>query len=82
MSRNQDDIYLACVYMNPHKNNKDDAKKFEVLQDEVIQFQQKGRIIFTGDLNARTGKKEDYIPADKHKFLDEDEDEELYISKT
>ena len=55
LSRNQDDIYLACVYMNPHKNNKDDAKKFEVLQDEVMQFQQKGRIIFTGDLNARTG---------------------------
>ena len=62
--------------MNPHKNNKDDAKKFEVLQDEVMHFQQKGQIIFTGDLNARTWKKEDYILADKHNFLDEDEDEE------
>ena len=55
--RNQDDIYLACVYMNPHKNNKDDAKKFEVLQDEIMQFQQKSPIIFQGDLNKRTGKR-------------------------
>ena len=80
VSRNQDDIFLACVYMNPHKSNKDDTKKFQVLQDEVMHFQKKGRIIFTGDINARTGKNNDYILLDKHNFLSEEgEDESALI---
>ena len=74
--RGQDDVFLSCLYMNPHKNNADDSKKFQVLQDEVMQFQQKGLIIFTGDLNARTGKTIDYILPDRHNFLDEDEESE------
>ena len=72
--RGQDDLFLACVYMNPHKSNADDTKKFQVLQDEVMKFQAKGRIILTGDLNARIGKTPDYILPDRHNFLDEDEE--------
>ena len=60
----------------PHKNNADDSKKFQVLQDEVMQFEKKGLIILTGDLNARTGKTIDYILPDRHNFLDEDEESE------
>ena len=60
--------------MSPHKNNADDTKKFQVLQDEVMKFQTKGRIILTGDLNARTGKTHDYILPDRHNFLEENEE--------
>ena len=58
--------------MNPHKSNGDDTKKFRVLQDEVMHFQKKGCVIITGDINARTGKSNDYIIPDKHNLLSEE----------
>ena len=62
--QSKDDIFLAFVYMNPHKTIDDDAYKIQVLQDQVLRFQKNGRVIFAGDLNARTKNEIDYILPD------------------
>ncbi len=76
VSQGQDDTFLSFVYMNPHKSNADDTKKFRVLQDEVMHFQKKGHVILTGDINARTGKRNDYILPDKHNLISEEGEED------
>ena len=38
---------------------------FQTLRDEILHFQEKGKIILQGDLNAHTGSKEDMIQPNK-----------------
>ncbi len=61
----KDDIFLATVYMNPYKSNKDDAQKIHDLQEEILYFQKKGQVVLQGDINARTGNERDFIIPDK-----------------
>ena len=60
-----DDIYLGTIYYSPTGNKENVSNKFMKLSDEILHFQQKGKIILQGDLNAHTGEKADIIQPDK-----------------
>ena len=59
------DIYLGTIYFSPIGNKENISQKFQTLSDEILQFQEKGKIILQGDLNAHTGIKEDTIQSNK-----------------
>lgn len=74
-----EDIYLGTFYLSPYntqKKSNDDSNKnktrtdiFELLNGEIKRFKDKGTILIKGDLNARTGRNDDFIRHDK---FDED----------
>ena len=62
------DLFIGSYYISPsNKNDKFDA--FTLLNEEIKRFNDKGDILIQGDLNGRTGQKEDFIQPDE--FLDE-----------
>ena len=56
---------MGTIYLRPTGNKENISKKFQTLSDEILQFQEKGKIILQGDLNAHTGIKEDMIQPNK-----------------
>ena len=60
----KEDIFLATVYINPHKSNNADALRIHNLYEEILDFKRKGHIIIQGDLNARTNTERDFILPD------------------
>ena len=46
------DIYLGTIYLSPTGNKENIFKKIQTLRNEILQFQEKGKIIIQGDLNA------------------------------
>jgi exonuclease III len=77
-----EDIYIAGVYMwsdvSPISNIIDDDL-FERLQNDIFLFESKGTVLVTGDCNARTACKSDYILYDR--FVPEI-DEDNYCKDT
>ena len=64
------DIYVAGVYIwveNSPAYNIVDVDFFSILQNDVNDFQSKGRVLLCGDLNARVGNgsRSDYIQCDR-----------------
>ena len=60
-----EEVYLGTIYLSPTGNKENTVKKFQSLGEEITLFQRKGKMILQGDLNARTGNKEDIIQLDK-----------------
>ena len=60
------DVYVGTVYLPPHKNNQDSSKKILDLFEEIMHFQEKGKVVVQGDFNARTNVIDDNVTADKY----------------
>ena len=87
-SPNSSDLYFGTFYVSPdnaqNKTKKRGSKNkmktdlFELLNEEINKFRNKGTILIKGDLNARTGRTEDFIRHDKFdKDLDIENDYNL-----
>jgi hypothetical protein len=62
--------YFAFCYLPPEKSvfydrGSDEIDLFQNLEDSIGDFKSNGRVIVTGDLNARTGTRADYIEHDE-----------------
>ena len=66
---NEDDIYVAGAYIwveNSPAYNVVNCDFFELLQTDITQFQDIGKVVICGDLNARVGQtRSDYIVYDR-----------------
>jgi hypothetical protein len=54
------DVYLCCLYLSPAANVID-ANLFDVIEQDVFNFEQSGRVYVAGDLTCRIGNEPDYI---------------------
>ena len=52
--RGKEALYLCCVYM-PTEGSAADVR----LKEDVLEYQQKGRVVILGDFNARVGESTD-----------------------
>ena len=59
------DTYLGTVYISPTGNKDTITNNFGKLGEEIGHFQNKGKVILQGDLNAHTNNKSDTIIPDK-----------------
>ena len=57
------DIFLGSFYISP-ESKKNKLNLFEILNDDIERFKEKGDIFLQGDFNARTGQKNDFIESD------------------
>ena len=58
------DIYLGLTYIVPENSPIHalyDVDLFQTLEEDVFFFSEKGDVFLTGDLNARSGNKRDFI---------------------
>ena len=53
-------IYIQLQYSTFWNNHTFDP--FEMLEQDILQFQNKGEVLLLGDFNARTGDKPDFVP--------------------
>lgn len=59
------DLYICACYLPPENSSywkHHDFDPFSSLEQDICDFRNNGTIIITGDLNARTGIKPDYLP--------------------
>ena len=64
----ENDIYLCASYIwgdNSPAHNIVDSDLFDILENDILQFQSKGAVFVLGDMNGRVGLKCDYIIYDK-----------------
>lgn len=65
------DLYLAIVYLSPEHSSltvRENPDFFDKLESDLAFFSQKGKVLLTGDFNARTGEELDYIANDNDNF--------------
>ena len=70
------DIFLCACYIPPegsniYKQNQAKVNPFNIIEDEIMKYKQKGNVLLMGDLNARSGVLDD--------FVDKDNDDRLEI---
>ena len=70
------DIFLCACYIPPegsniYKHNQAKVNPFNIIEDEIMKYKQKGNVLLMGDLNARSGVLDD--------FVDKDNDDRLEI---
>ena len=76
-----DDIYFCAVYVWPENsplNRLLDCDLYEILQNNINEFEAKGKVIIAGDFNARTASKTVFISCDN--VFDTDQDD--YVPDT
>ena len=59
----QKDIFLCITYRRP-SNKRACDEYFNTMEEELLKYSSQGNICITGDINARTGIKEDFIEID------------------
>ena len=60
----QEDVFVGFIYVVPKQPCHTDTyldDRFSVIEREIQEFKNKGRVLIMGDLNARTACKEDFI---------------------
>ena len=58
--RGKEALYLCCVYMPTEGSAAAVIEdSYERLKEDVLEYQQKGRVVLLGDFNARVGKSTD-----------------------
>lgn len=65
----KDDIFLCYMYNPPSESPYTKALNidyFEILESDISNYSESGKIIIGGDLNCRTGREEDYIINDNN----------------
>ena len=70
------DVYLGAVYLWPegsHIYDINDVDLFNILQDDIVYFEQRGVVLTCGDFNARVNT-EDYVTLD---YVNTDRGEQL-----
>ena len=77
-----EDVYVCNLYIPPHGSkviNTQDIDIYELLEQDVLRFKDRGKLFITGDYNGRTASETDVLDFDR--YLD---DETLYefIDKT
>jgi hypothetical protein len=68
----KEDIFIGFVYIVPKQMSHADPRiedRFQIIEREVQNYQSKGKVLIMGDLNARTGCKEDFIRNDSGRHL-------------
>jgi hypothetical protein len=68
------DIFVCGAYLPPDKSAYGDIEHWEILQNKVAKYYDKGDILILGDLNARTGNEQDFVSNDRDDRLDVHED--------
>ena len=69
----QDDVYLCHAYFPPANSNVFDVRQVdfhELLESDIIKYNNLGRVLVTGDLNSRTSNESDFIVFDR--YIDRD----------
>lgn len=67
-----DDIFLCFVYDPPENSSftkRIDYDILDLIEQNILKFSQKGKIIIAGDLNSRIGEELDFILSDSDKHL-------------
>ena len=81
--QNTVDIYFCCTYILPKSSCRyqlEDVSKLDILQNNVIEFKNKGHVIILGDINCRTGTEDDFIDVPQvNNFVPAPGDEDLHI---
>ena len=58
-------IFICATYIPPkdstYWDTRPNSDPYNMLEQDIAQYQQEGDILFLGDFNARTGTKEDYV---------------------
>ncbi|KAK3098000.1 hypothetical protein FSP39_015209 [Pinctada imbricata] len=68
LSCDDQDMYIACVYLPPSNSNyfkHYDVDLFFDIENQIQYYSSLGKIILTGDFNARTSNLPDYIESDQ-----------------
>ena len=75
----ENDLYICLCYIIPDGSTTLSYmdKAWQTLQQDIAKYSQLGKIILTGDLNARTGSLPDYIENDSCDYLPLPEDYEV-----
>ena len=64
-------MYLCFVYLSPtestHLTSRDNL--WNLLEEEIAYYQDKGHILLLGDFNARTASNFDYIELDSNNYV-------------
>ena len=59
----KEDIFVLCVYMKPNASSREcinvDVDCYDVLEEKLADVSDRGGVIVMGDMNARTGEKEE-----------------------
>ena len=71
------DIYICGVYIPPQNSTYFSPDIFEQLENDINFYSSQGSILLFGDLNARTGKYNDFIETPHRCFLDVDIEENV-----
>ena len=74
-------IYIGTYYVSPQYSKSRDIEFSKTLNEEFLNFKEKGIVIVQGDLNARTANNIDFVKSGKHyDSLEEEMDENDTIS--
>ena len=61
----KEDIFVLCVYMKPNASSREcinvDVDCYDVLEEKLADVSDRGGVIVMGDMNARTGEKEECV---------------------
>ena len=60
----QEDIYLCYLYNPPENSSYTQSLEtdiFEIFENDIVNYSEKGKILIMGNLNARTGQGSDFI---------------------
>ena len=64
--KEHEDIFIGSFYVSPdRKKSGNNPDFFNLMNEDINVFRQKGAVLVQGDLNARTGRELDFIESDK-----------------
>ena len=74
------DIIICGVYIPPHNSPYFSFDLFEELEKDISPFTSRGSILLLGDMNARTGKYNDFLDANDKEYLITDTQETSFTA--
>ena len=82
----KEDIFILCVYMRPKSSTREcvnvDVDCYDMLEEQLACVTDRGGVIVMGDLNARTGEKEECVLATENECINETVTDELLTQHT
>ena len=71
------DLLLCGTYIPPEKSTYFEKEIFDELENDIALFSLKGHIMILGDLNARTGKLDDFVSKNGKHFINDTSEHSL-----
>ena len=67
----ENDTFVCLCYISPETSTHQSSRNniWNLLKEEIATFSSKGCIILTGDMNARTGIRPDFVPSDSNEHV-------------